>query len=399
VTLNQSGPNDLQVINVPAWLTTVTASPTTVASGGTSQVTVTINTPAEGGGQPVNVTASTGVTVPTTVTIPAGQTSVTFPVTCPAVATVTTCTVTANVNGLGALSTTITDNPPMLTGLTISPNQIESGSQTTGTITLTGIAPTTGWNINLAQTGTPPNSLVSFPASVNVTSGNTTATFTISTASSTAASTATIQGTDPNSVAKSATLTLLITKIKSVVFESNSVTGGDAVSVIVTIDHAAPTNGFVITLTDSSSAVSFPSTATIPAGATSVEITGTTTAVASATSDTFKAVLGSSAIGATLTVTPPTVEAVEFVQHTVVGGNNASVVVLLSGAAATGTTLTLSSSASALNAPATEAFTAGKTEALYSIPTTTVTTTTAAKLTVTLGTSSGSDTVTVHSNP
>jgi len=85
---------------VPTAITTVTLNPTSVVGGNASQVTVNLNGPAPEGGLSITLSSSrTQATVPTTVTIPAGETSVSATVETIAVTTNLTATIGAKITG------------------------------------------------------------------------------------------------------------------------------------------------------------------------------------------------------------------------------------------------------------------------------------------------------------
>ncbi len=90
----------------------VSLSPNSIGSGSTSTGTVTLNCPSPYGGTVVSLSSSNtaAATVPSSVTVPAGQTSATFTVTGQSISSATTVTITANywVNQSAAL----TVNPP-----------------------------------------------------------------------------------------------------------------------------------------------------------------------------------------------------------------------------------------------------------------------------------------------
>ena len=80
--------------------------------------------------------------------------------------------------GVITRTATLTVNPPSLSSLSLSPSSVQGGSPSTGTVTLTGPAPSGGAVVSLSSSNT---SVASVPANVTVPSGATSATFTIST--------------------------------------------------------------------------------------------------------------------------------------------------------------------------------------------------------------------------
>jgi len=390
--INDSGPMNMLALNVPAWITSITASSTTVFSGQSTTLTVTLNVPAKAGGQIVNLTAPAGVTIPATMTVPAGQTSGTVVATLPTLSATATYTISGAIAGLGeSASVTITDNPATLASVTLASGTIQAGSQTVGTATLNGFAPTGGIKVTLADS----DPTVTIGASATIPAGAGSATFAVKTQGSTTAPSNTVTGTYAG-VSKTATLNLTPTQVMSVVFESASVTGGDAVAANITLGGVAPTGGFTLSLASSNPAVSYPATVTVPAGKSTIEVTGTTVPVASSTQTTLTVTLGTKTGSAKVTVIPPVLLAASLAQHSIVGGNSVSMTALLNGAAAAGTNLTVHSSSARLTAPATVAVPAGNSFVSWTM-TTTAGATTTATVTVTFAGVTFSDTVTIKS--
>jgi hypothetical protein len=155
-------------------VSSLTLSPTSVAVGGSSTGTITLNGTAPAGG--VNITLSNSspsvATVQATVLVPAGSTSATFTVTGTALGT---ATITATGTSASATLTVAALAPA---SLTLSPTSVVGGNPSTGTVTLNGPAPATGASVGLSSSN--PN-FASVQTSVLVPSGSTSATFTINT--------------------------------------------------------------------------------------------------------------------------------------------------------------------------------------------------------------------------
>jgi uncharacterized protein (TIGR03437 family) len=167
---------------VPALQLTLSAA--AVTGGASLTATVTLGTVAPAGGTTLTI-ASSAVAVAQasgTVTIPAGQNTATATITTYAVTAARTVTITASsVVGLSATAT-LTVNPPTpgtLESVSVTPTQVTGGANATGTITLTGPAPTGGIFVTVSTS----NILTAqaAPSLVQVTQGQTTATFNITT--------------------------------------------------------------------------------------------------------------------------------------------------------------------------------------------------------------------------
>jgi hypothetical protein len=161
----------------------VTLDPTSVNGGTNSQGTVTLSSAAPAGGTVVNLSSSNTavVTVPTSVTVPAGSTSATFTASTSNVSFQTLVSITAS-SGRATESATLKVNPApapvTLVSLALSPTSVKGGNTSQGTVTLSSFAPASGTLVTLASSNT---GVATVPASVTVPAGATSATFTIST--------------------------------------------------------------------------------------------------------------------------------------------------------------------------------------------------------------------------
>jgi uncharacterized protein (TIGR03437 family) len=103
----------LQNGNIAPTLQSLTLSPTSVASGGTVQGTVTLSTSAPTGGVVVALSSnSSAASVPATVTVPAGATSTTFTIAAGSVSSNQTATITASYGGGSAQAILTVTAPP-----------------------------------------------------------------------------------------------------------------------------------------------------------------------------------------------------------------------------------------------------------------------------------------------
>jgi hypothetical protein len=146
--------------------------------------------------------------VPSSVTVPQGQTSANFTVTTTPVTSQTNVTITASAQGVTRQATlTVTPPSPVtLQSLTINPSSVWGGSSATGTVTLSAPAPAGGAVVQL-RSSLPNRAIV--PSTVTVPAGQTSASFTIRTTScfSCFIQTATITATY-NNTSRSAQLTI-----------------------------------------------------------------------------------------------------------------------------------------------------------------------------------------------
>jgi len=189
-------------VNPPAMLT-LGLSPSSVVGGVISVGTVTLNGAAPSGG--ISVTLTTGnsavASPPANVTVSAGMTSATFNIQTNPVAPNTPITITAT---LGVTkSATLTVLAPTALSLTLSPTSVTGGTGSTGTITLTGPAPSAGISVTLASSN---SSVAAPPPNVIILGGANSANFPITTSSVAVKTTPTITAT--LGVAKTAVLTV-----------------------------------------------------------------------------------------------------------------------------------------------------------------------------------------------
>ncbi len=368
-----------------AALSSVTISPTSVTQGTSATGTVTLTAAAPTGGAAVTLSSNNAaVAAPalTSVTVPAGSTTANFNVNTGSVTTPTTVTISAVYSGV-TKTATITVNPVVQTvgvaSVTISPNPVAAGTNSAGTVTLTGAAPTGGAVVDLESDK--PSDAVPSVTSITIPAGSTTGTFKIYTAKSLSASvTATITATY-NSTSQSATITVnpatTAVSLVSVSASPNPVTVGTNATGTVTLSGAAPTGGIAVTLSSNkpTDAVPAVTSVTVPAGSTTATFKiYTAKSLTAPVTATLSAVYNGVTQTYNLTVNPATV-AVSLVSvsaspNPVTSGSNATGTVTLSGAAPTGgIVVTLSSNKSSDAVPSTTTVTvpAGSTTANFTI--------------------------------
>jgi hypothetical protein len=149
---------------------------------------------------------------------------------------------------------------------------------------------------------------VTYPTTVNVAQGSSTATFTVNSSTVTAIDKETLSA---SAVGTSGSISgLLIVNplpvIKSISFSPSSVIGGNASTATVHLSGAAPTGGLTVTISGGDVNVSYQTTVTVPAGATSAPFTVSTLAVSAIDKETLQAsAMGTPApVSGTLNVDP-----------------------------------------------------------------------------------------------
>jgi hypothetical protein len=378
----------------PATLSSVSLSPTTLIGGASATGTVTLGSAAPASGAVVTLTSNnTSATVPASVTIAAGATSATFTVTTSGVGTTTPVTISGTYNG--TQGATLTINPATLSSVSLSPNNPVGGASSTGTVTLSGSAPTGGDVVTLTSNNT---SVAAVPASVTVPAGATTATFIITTVPVAANTTVSISSTF-NGTTRSANLTVRAATPSSVSLSPNNPIGGASSTGTVTLNGAALPGGDIVTLTSSNtSAAVVPASVTVPAGATTATFTITTTPVTANTSVTISAAFNGTTRTATLTVRAATPSLLSLSPTSVTGGNSSTGTVTLNGAApASGAVVTLTSNNTAVaTVPASVTVPAGATTATFTITTTPVATNTSVTISAALNGTTRNASLTVN---
>ncbi len=192
--------------------------------------------------------------------------------------------------------------PVAVSSLRLNPTSVTGGKQSsTGTVTLSGLAPAGGAQVTLSSS----NAAASVPSSVTVPAASTTATFTIST-SAVAASTPVTISASYGGTSTSASLTVMpppLPTVSSLTLNPTSVTGGTQSSTgTVTLSGPAPAGGAQVTLSSSNAAASVPSSVTVPAGSSSVTFTVNASIVLISTSATISASYNSTTQTASLAV-------------------------------------------------------------------------------------------------
>src|SRR2546421_75442 len=178
---------------------------------------------------------------------------------------------------------------PTLSSIALNPTSVTGGSASTGTVTLSGPAPSGGAAVSLSSDNT---TAATVPASVTVAYGATSATFTVSTSTVTASTPVTITASYSGG-AKKAPPPLKppgSPTPSAIALNPASVTGGSASTGPVTLSGPAPGGGAAVSLSsDNTAAATVPASVTVAAGASSVTFTVSTGAVTTSTPVTISA--------------------------------------------------------------------------------------------------------------
>lgn len=276
----------------------LTCSSVSVTGAGTDNCTVTLNSTAPSGGLGVNLSSSnSSVTVPAVVTIPAGAASAGFTASVSPVTSLQNATLTASVGGvsetfalaLGAASPILGISTTSVSFGNVAVRSASTQSivlSSTGTTAVTvSSAAVSGLGFSMSGEELPVTLSPGQTATLNVqfdpaAAGKTTGQLTLVSNSQTGSST---------TVALNGTGVPLLTSLSCT---SNSMTGAGTDACTITLNAAAASGGFTISLSSNNSLVSVPSTVTVAAGATSAGFTATVSPANSTVQVTLSASAG-----------------------------------------------------------------------------------------------------------
>ena len=189
VTLTLTSPTCRRVIRftiTPPKFTSFAVNEVSVQGGESRTGTITISSIAPSGGFPVAVSYPTHLSGPTTVTVPAGAASTTFTFTAANVTTLYVETLSASQGGVTSSATMYIDPYPPLSSFTAT-SSVTGGSNATGTLTLSGNAPSGGAQVTVVSSN--PALAAASTSPVHIPQGTPTVNFTITTSAVTTATT------------------------------------------------------------------------------------------------------------------------------------------------------------------------------------------------------------------
>jgi hypothetical protein len=174
-------------------------------------------------------------------------------------------------------------------------------------------------------------------------------------------------------------------KLKSLTLKPSSVYGGASLTGTVVLTGLAPAGGAAISVGNTNTAASAPSSITVAAGASSATFPITTTPVAASAKGTISAVYGGVTKSATLTVKAPVLMSLTLSPSTLKGGGSVTGTVKLTGVAASAVTVSLTGTNPAATVPGSVTVPAGASSATFAITTTPVSSTTSGIVSATSG--------------
>ncbi|MBX7131739.1 MAG: SBBP repeat-containing protein [Fimbriimonadaceae bacterium] len=308
----------------------LTVAPNPVVGGNPVVGMVRLNGPAPEGGFSVSVTDThSNVTVPSSVVVPAGQTTVEFPITTSVVSADATVTVTAT-NAATSKSAQFRINRTYMRSITL-PANIAKNASGSGSISLNFAAPTGGLIVQLSSS----DPAVTVPATVAIAAGATSKTFAFSTGSVENDTVVTVTGTAAGSSADGVT-TVRANLLATLGLSSASVVGGTNVTGTLRLIMNAPSGGSTVYLSSDNPAVTMTPSVVIAAGTISKTFTITTGAVEVDTNVNITARQGTTTIVAPLQVKAPALSTLTFSSTAITQGGNLTGTVRLTGVAPTG---------------------------------------------------------------
>lgn len=281
-------------------VTGLVVTPNTIQGGRSASATATLSGPAPAGGATLQVSSDNNASQPpATVNVPFNSSTTSFSIPTATVTTPQTTTITATL-GRGSKTASLTVNPVLQ--LTLKSNAIVGGNSVNATVTLGELAPLAGVTMNVQCDN---RTIAQPPLTINIPSGQNSATFTITTIPVTLSRTVTITVSYAGST-QSAPLTVNpagTATLSTLTISPDHVTGGTNATGTVTLGAPAPAGGTGITLLSSVVFAALPPQfVTIPQGQTSVSFTIVTNHVSSPQTVTITASAGGVTKTAPLTV-------------------------------------------------------------------------------------------------
>ncbi|HYC87626.1 MAG TPA: RHS repeat-associated core domain-containing protein [Thermoanaerobaculia bacterium] len=280
-------------------LASLAVTPVSATSGTSLQGTVTLMGLAPSGGARVRLTASAGpVTLPETVTVPAGATSATFTIATQTSTVDRTIAVRAAYGREEVATVSLASSCPVqLDRLELTPASVTGGAAVTGTVILRAAAPAEH-TLTLASSD---SSIAGVPVSVLVPAGAMSVPFTIATSAVANRTVVTITAGSCGPV--SAALAVTPPLDLSLSLDPAAIVGGGTTSATVSLTAPAPAGGVAVALASSDASIAaLPSQVTIAGGTTAATVPVTTTIRTQDSSAVLTAAVNDTTASATLSV-------------------------------------------------------------------------------------------------
>jgi len=279
-------------------LSSLNCSPSSVIGSNPASCTVALTAAAPDGGALVNLTDNSGsVSVPASVSIPAGATSATFSASTSPVSATQAAVMTATVNSQ-SVTATISVLPASLQSFSCASSSLSVPGSVNCTVQLDGPAPAAGTGVVISSSATS----VSFPEVVTISGGATSATFAV-TAAEGAASGQTTLTASLGSISRTFALTVGSTLgVSSFSCSPSTLIGGGYTTCQVALSAPAPANGSSVSVRSSNPLLTPPSAVIVPSGLTSLDLRVSSALISSDQSATLTATLNAVSRTANITL-------------------------------------------------------------------------------------------------
>ncbi|MEW5917888.1 MAG: hypothetical protein AB1762_15910, partial [Gemmatimonadota bacterium] len=280
---------------------------------------------------------------PASVTVLPGSFEQTFTMTTTAAFASNSKSVTISAQSAGgseSASLSFTRQTGVVSAVSFAPATVDAGGNATGTVTLDKPSKAGGTVVQLTSA----NSVVQVPASVTVAGGQSTQTFSATTASVTANTNVAVSATD-GLATKSGTLAVRLPLALASIAVASAVEGGQSAQVSVAMNRSLQSGESKTVSLSSSGNMQLPSTVTLTCCLASTPVTATTALVSSDQSVIVTATLDGVTRSDTVLVRPPAVvTAVDATPDSLWGGQSGSLTIQLNRPALQATVVALSSS-------------------------------------------------------
>jgi len=286
----------------PTIISSLSCFPNSPGSGGSSTCTVTLSQAASAAGATVTLSTNNGLlTLPASVTVPAGSNTAMFLATTGIFSGIQSALVTASYNGSSQQAVLSLVGATTVSSLSCTPATLGSGAAAVCTVTLSAVAPAGGLNIALSSD----NAGLSVPALLAIPAGNITATFTATAAVVSATQAANITATY-NGSSQSAPLSLSRPVLLSSLACGLATLGSGAVTTCsVSLSGPAPAGGVQVMLASSAAMLTVPASLTVPPGLSTASFNAATGAVTTKVAAIITAALNGANQTITLALLPP----------------------------------------------------------------------------------------------
>jgi trimeric autotransporter adhesin len=289
----------------PTGLSGLTCSPSTFSASGTTTCTITLAAAASSNTIVALASSTANVAVPGSVTVPQGQSGAQFSAAISSVQSDQSVTITASLNG-GTQSATLTlVGPTSLTSLACVPGALNSNQSSTCTVTMNKVT-TSGVTVLLSDD----SAILTTPAGVNIASGTSSGSFTVSAGTVTSNQTATVTAS-LNGTSKTAQIALTgapttpeAATLSNLACTPSTVNPGGSSLCVVTLSAIA-TSASSVGIATNNDAIALASSVVVPVGSDTAQFRVNIPANVPLQPLLVTASLGLISKSATLTITAP----------------------------------------------------------------------------------------------